>query len=50
LAWFDPVRRQFLRAGKFARVVKMSNLSVYAAMRGETLEAFLKTRRVPASA
>src|SRR5450830_371207 len=35
---------------KFARVVKMSNLAVYASMRGETLEAFLKTRRVPESA
>lgn len=35
---------------KFARVQKMSNLHVYAAMRGETLEEFLRTRRVPASA
>lgn len=35
---------------KFARVVKISNLGVYAAMRGETLEEFLKTRRVPESA
>ena len=35
---------------KFARVQKTSNLAVYAAMRGETLEAFLKTRMVPASA
>lgn len=32
---------------KFARVVKMSNLEVYARMRGESLEDFLKTRRVP---
>jgi len=35
---------------KFARVVKISNLAVYASMRGETLEQFLKTRRVPESA
>jgi len=32
---------------KFARVVKVTNLGMYASMRGETLEAFLKTRRVP---
>jgi hypothetical protein len=32
---------------KFARVVGISNLGMYAAMRGETLEAFLKTRKVP---
>ena len=32
---------------KFARVVKITNLGMYASMRGETLEAFLKTRRVP---
>ena len=32
---------------KWARVVKKSNLEVYAIMRGETLEAFLSTRRVP---
>jgi gallate dioxygenase len=35
---------------KFARVQKMSNLQVYAHMRGETLDEFLETRRVPASA
>ncbi len=35
---------------KFARVRKTSNLAVYASMRGETLEAFLATRRVPESA
>lgn len=35
---------------KYARVRKVSNLAVYAAMRGETLEAFLATRRVPESA
>lgn len=32
---------------KFARVVKITNLGMYASMRGETLEAFLKTRQVP---
>lgn len=35
---------------KFARVQKMSNLQVYASMRGESLEDFLATRRVPESA
>jgi hypothetical protein len=35
---------------KFARVQKMSNLQVYASMRGETLDEFLQTRRVPESA
>jgi hypothetical protein len=28
-------------------VVKVSNLEVYAQMRGESFEDFLKTRRVP---
>ncbi|HEY4068789.1 MAG TPA: protocatechuate 3,4-dioxygenase [Burkholderiaceae bacterium] len=32
---------------KFARVAKKTNLEVYAAFRGESLEAFMKTRRVP---
>lgn len=32
---------------KFARVSRMTNLEVYAAFRGESLEDFLKTRRVP---
>jgi len=32
---------------KFARVCKVSNLEVYALMRGESFEAFMKTRRVP---
>jgi hypothetical protein len=31
-------------------VQRMSNLEVYASMRGESLEAFLATRRVPESA
>ena len=32
---------------KIARVVKVTNLEMYAIMRGETFEEFLKTRRVP---
>lgn len=32
---------------KFARVVKITNLGMYASMRGESFEDFLKTRRVP---
>lgn len=32
---------------KFARVSKKTNLEVYAAFRGESLEDFMKTRRVP---
>jgi hypothetical protein len=32
---------------KWARVVKLPNMVVYATMRGETYEDFLKTRRVP---
>jgi hypothetical protein len=35
---------------KFARAQKTSNLEMYARMRGETLDEFLKTRRVPESA
>jgi hypothetical protein len=35
---------------KYARLLKISNLAVYASMRGETLDTFLKTRRVPESA
>jgi hypothetical protein len=35
---------------KYARLLRISNLAVYASMRGETLEDFLKTRKVPASA
>ncbi|RKP53470.1 protocatechuate 3,4-dioxygenase [Pararobbsia silviterrae] len=35
---------------KYARIVGITNLGMYASMRGETLEAFLKTRRVPAAA
>lgn len=32
---------------KLARVVKITNLGMYAIMRGESLEEFLLTRRVP---
>ena len=32
---------------KYARVVRQTNLEVYAQMRGESLEEFMKTRRVP---
>jgi len=32
---------------KLARVEKITNRGMYASMRGETLEAFLETRRVP---
>jgi len=32
---------------KWARVVKHTNLQVYAIMRGETFEAFMATRNVP---
>jgi len=34
---------------KFARVVRKTNLEVYAMMRGETFEQFMATRRVPES-
>lgn len=47
--WLGLVRygANFFVLEKFARVVKISNLEVYASMRGETFEEFLKTRRVP---
>ena len=32
---------------KFARVVRKTNLEVYAMMRGESFEDFMATRRVP---
>ena len=37
----------FFALEKFARVVKMSNMQVYAIMRGESFEEFLATRQVP---
>jgi protocatechuate 4,5-dioxygenase alpha chain len=47
--WLGLVRHgvNFFVLEKFARVVKMSNLEVYATMRGESFEDFMKTRRVP---
>jgi len=47
--WIGLVRYgvNFFVLEKLARVLRLSNLEVYAAMRGETLEAFLQTRRVP---
>lgn len=32
---------------KIARVLKITNMEIYAIFRGETFEEFLKTRRVP---
>ena len=34
---------------KFARVVRKTNLQVYAMMRGESFEDFMKTLRVPSA-
>lgn len=50
--WLGLVRYgvSFFVLEKFARVLKVSNLQVYALMRGESLEDFLATRRVPESA
>jgi protocatechuate 4,5-dioxygenase alpha chain len=47
--WLGLIRygANFFVLEKFARVAKKSNLEVYAAFRGESFEAFLKTRRVP---
>lgn len=47
--WIGLVRYgvNFFVLEKFARVVRKSNLEVYASMRGETQDEFLKTRRVP---
>jgi hypothetical protein len=47
--WLGLVRYgvNFFVLEKFARVVKMTNLEVYAKMRGETFESFMKTRQVP---
>jgi len=35
---------------KIARVLKITNMQIYAIFRGETFEEFLKTRRVPSAA
>lgn len=47
--WIGLVRHgaNFFVLEKFARVSKTSNLEVYALMRGESFEDFMKTRRVP---
>jgi len=47
--WLGLIRHgvNFFVLEKFARVARLSNLDVYASMRGESLEAFLATREVP---
>jgi protocatechuate 4,5-dioxygenase alpha chain len=47
--WLGLVQHgaNFFVVEKFARVVKMTNLEVYALMRGESFEDFMKTRQVP---
>jgi protocatechuate 4,5-dioxygenase alpha chain len=47
--WLGLIRygANFFVLEKFARVLRMSNMQVYAIMRGESYEDFLKTRRVP---
>jgi gallate dioxygenase len=47
--WIEMVRRgvSFFVLEKMAAVLGVSNPEVYAAFRGETLEQFLKTRKVP---
>jgi hypothetical protein len=47
--WLGLIRYgvNFFVLEKFARVLRVSNLEVYAEMRGESFEDFLKTRRVP---
>ncbi|HCN73789.1 MAG TPA: protocatechuate 3,4-dioxygenase [Pusillimonas sp.] len=47
--WLGLVQHgvNFFVLEKFARVVKKTNLEVYAIMRGESFEDFMKTRRVP---
>jgi gallate dioxygenase len=47
--WIGLIRRgaNFFALEKLARVSKMSNLEVYASMRGEDLETFMRTRQVP---
>lgn len=48
--WLGLIRYgvNFFVLEKFARVLKLTNLEVYAQMRGETFDEYLKTRRVPA--
>jgi gallate dioxygenase len=47
--WLGLIRYgvNFFVLEKFARVLRLTNLDVYASMRGESLDEFLKTRRVP---
>jgi hypothetical protein len=47
--WLGLIKHgvNFFVLEKFARVVRLSNLDVYASMRGESLDAFLATREVP---
>ena len=47
--WIGLIRygANFFVLEKFARVSRKTNLEVYAAMRGESFEDFMKTRRVP---
>jgi protocatechuate 4,5-dioxygenase alpha chain len=47
--WLGLVQRgaNFFVLEKFARVVRKTNLELYAIMRGETFEEFMQTRRVP---
>lgn len=49
LDWIGMIRYgvSFFVMEKFARVAKKTNLEVYAAMRGESFDTFMKTRRVP---
>lgn len=49
--WIGLVRygANFFVIEKFARVARKTNLEVYAMMRGESFEDFMKTRRVPES-
>jgi hypothetical protein len=47
--WIGLVRHgaNFFVLEKFARVVRKTNLEVYALMRGETFDEFMQTRQVP---
>jgi len=47
--WIELIRigANFFALEKLIRVSGKSNLEVYAAQRGETLEEYLRTRRVP---
>lgn len=47
--WIEMIRKgvSFFVLEKMAAVVGVSNPEVYASMRGETLEEFMKTRKVP---